>query len=202
MTAALLEGMTPRRAPFTPQERYMATQFVHIIVDCEAIALNPNVASSSVIQMFADPTIVKGNSNGSPELAIQVNNQDDIRWTVYPKAPSTSVDDYTVIVDARKDWTDSSSAMLKNWAAYQGQMSIPVYNPDGQIMEQNANVNVMRMSGYLPYVEAHASFASNQLSGYTSEPEAYTFYLNIYKNNQDSPVATYNWDPYVYVHQP
>jgi hypothetical protein len=147
----------------------MATQFVHILVDCEAIVLNPNVAGASVIQMFADPKIVQENTNGSCELKIQVNNGDDIRWTVYPKAPSSSADAYTVIVDARKDWDNTSSAMLKNWAAYQGQMSVPVYNPDGQLMAQDTPVTVMRMSGYLPYVEAHASFPTLQQSGYTSE---------------------------------
>ena len=179
----------------------MATQFVHIIVDCEAIALNPNVAATSVIQMFADPAIVKEDSNGAPDLTIQVNNQDDIRWTIYPKAPSSSVDAYTVIVDARHAWA-GSSAMLKNWAAYQGQTSIPVYNPDGQLMAQDAQINIMRMSGYLPYVEAHVSLPGNQPPGYTSDDEAYSFYINIYKNDQDKPVASYTWDPHVYVHQP
>jgi hypothetical protein len=180
----------------------MATQFVHILVDCEAIALNPNVAASSVIQMFADPAIAKEDSNGSSDLVIQVNNQDDIRWTIYPKAPSSSADAYTAIVDARKDWTDTGSAMLKNWAAYQGQMSVPVYNPDGQLMTQDAKVNVMRMSGYQPYVEAHVSLPGLQQSGYTSDDNTYTFYINIYKNNQDAPVASYSWDADLYVYQP
>jgi hypothetical protein len=106
----------------------------------------------------AAPTIVKENSNGSCERKIQVDDGDDIRWTVHPKGPSSGADACTVIVDARKDWDNTSSAMLRSWAAYQGQMSVPVYSPDGQLMAQDTPVTVMRMSGYLPHVEVHVHF--------------------------------------------
>ena len=82
-------------------------------------------------------------------------------------------------------------------------MSVRVYQPDGQTMNQSADVTIARMAGYMPYVEAHASLPGRPDPGYKSQPEAYTFYISIYKGNQDTPVVpNYSWDPFVTIVQP
>lgn len=176
--------------------------YVHIFVDCEQIAVNPSADPAKVIQMFASPDIVLDGTNGSNELSIKVYNQDEIRWLIFPKSPSGSPDIYSVIVDARHDWT-TSNAMLTDWQAYQGEMSVRVYDPDGQTMNQDADVVVTRKAGFMPYVEAHASLPGRPDPGFTSKPEAYTFFINIYKGDQDTPVVSnYSWDPFVTIVQP
>jgi hypothetical protein len=182
---------------------------VQIYADCRAILQNPNVSSGNgVIRMYADPEILLHFSpdghtnNGTDELAIKVNNEDVIRWSVFPKIEEDNGSDapYSVIVNARYDWNSPEKRLLKNWVAWQGERSVPVYRQDALPMSQSANVDVVMKNTYMPYVSAQATLPATTPSGFQSEPEAYTFYILVYQGNK-TPVA-YRWDPTVTVCQP
>ncbi|WP_437876848.1 AidA/PixA family protein [Sorangium sp. So ce513] len=178
----------------------MATQDVMIIVDCESILKGVRDPASQIF-MFADPSIVL-DGQGTDELSIQVNNQDIIRWFVFPKVMQVqgSEDTYAVLAVGNYAW--DKSTLLKEWTAYQGNGSIWTYQNDGVPLTQGQDVTTKRVTDYKPYIQANASLPGRPDPG-TKQREAYYFYLNIYKGNGNAPaVKDYSWDPYVTVYQP
>lgn len=184
----------------------MAIHQVQIIADCDSIVSmwtkTPNANPPAQIQMFADPAIVYKNQ-GNYELGIVVNQEDVIRWSIFPKItqPVGSGSDYSVIITQRFDWTnDPTKTLLTGWTGYQGYTSIWTYTNNGEVMGQNQSIPVMKASDYLPYVEATAAVPGRPDPGTTSPEEAYTFTINIYRGNSSTPVVEgYRWDPFVKV---
>ncbi|QUJ68921.1 hypothetical protein KDD30_07550 [Photobacterium sp. GJ3] len=169
---------------------------VEIVIDCESV--EHGASGSSVVQMFSDPSIVLDNSQGSYELSIQVNNDDVIRWSVYPKVTeSESGSHYSVIIDAKHDWNNDT--LLKEWTAYQGHTQVFVYDQDAVPMNEFVDVPVSRQTAYMPFVQANATLPGRPNVG-DKQKEAYTFYVNVYKD--DTLIGQINWDPYVTVYQP
>ncbi|MHC6530098.1 AidA/PixA family protein [Vibrio proteolyticus] len=171
-------------------------QKVEVVIDCEAV--ENGSSGGSVVQMFADPKIVLDNSQGSYELSIQVNNSDIIRWSAFPKMiESESGSHYSVIIDAKHDWNNNT--LLKDWTAYQGNTQVYVYQQDAVAMSDYVDVPVARQTAYMPNVQANAVLPGRPNVG-EKQKEAYTFYVNVYKDDQ--LIGQINWDPYVTVIQP
>jgi len=181
----------------------MATNYVQIFVDCESIVSGRRDPASQ-IQMFAAPGTKVLDHQGGYELSIQVNNEDDIQWSVFPKCPrkpGPNTPSYSVLVSATRAWNDST--LLKNWAAYQGAGPIFVYTPDGANIDPGTgDVSIQKKDDFRPFVEAHASLPGRPDSN-TQQTEAYTFYIDIYQDGNSTPVVKdYSWDPSVTVFQP
>jgi hypothetical protein len=185
----------------------MATHFVQIFVDCASIVSGKQDPASQ-IQMFADAATTVLTGQGGYELSIQVNSGDDIQWSVFPRVPQVpgSTKAYSVLVSATYAWNNST--LLKNWKAYQGAGPIFVYKDDGEDIAPTTNINapidapIVMKGDFRPFVEAHASLPGRPDSG-TKQKEAYTFFINIYENDNPNPVVKdYNWDPFVTVVQP
>jgi hypothetical protein len=183
----------------------MATHFVQIFVDCESIVRGPWDPPSQ-IQMFADAGTTVLANQGGYELSIQVDSGDDIQWSVFPRVPQVpgSQTTYSVLVSATYAW--NKSTLLKSWKAYQGAGPIFVYQDDGEDIAPTTgngpiDAPIAVKGDFRPFVEAHASLPGRPDIG-TKQQEAYSFYLNIYQNDNPNPVVKdYTWDPYVMVVQ-
>lgn len=184
--------------------------YIQIFADCQAIENDPKVAPSEAIHMYCNPAILWKDqqgymtTNGSYELGIKVNRDDEIRWQVFPQValPPHASEPYSVIISARHDW-EEPTALLRDWAAHQGHQSIYVYGSDDVSMSQDADVSIKRVTGYAPYVSARATFPDRPNPGALSSTEAYKFWIDIYKGNSSTPIVKdYGWDPYVTIQEP
>ncbi|EYF06490.1 AidA/PixA family protein [Chondromyces apiculatus] len=176
---------------------------VLIVIDCDSI-MSGTTDPGKVIQMYADPSIVQKDANGSStqgsyELSIEVQNQDVIRWFMFPKEVKASDTDqgYTAIVSSDYAWNDAK--LLASWTAYDGQGTILIYKPDAQPLPSGTTATVATVGDYKPYIQAQAVLPGRPDPG-TNQQEAYTFYVDIYQGT--TKVKTYSWDPFVTVTQP
>ena len=185
----------------------MATHYVQIFVDVASIVSGVRDPAKQ-IQMFADSGTTVLANQGGYELSIQVDSGDDIQWSVFPRYPQEpgSRTTYSVLVSATYAWNNST--LLKNWKAYQGAGPIFVYTEDGEDIAPTTGNNkpidapIMVKGDFRPFVEAHASLPGRPDPG-SKQQEAYSFYINIYQNDNPKPVVQdYSWDPYVMVVQP
>ncbi|WP_162941115.1 AidA/PixA family protein [Photobacterium salinisoli] len=168
---------------------------VEIVIDCEAI--ENGAQGYQAVQMFADPSLVIDNSQGSYELSIKVNNGDVIRWAAFPKVSiAEDGSHYSVLIDAEHEW---NSTLIKGWSAYQGNTQVYVYQEDGIPMNDSVNVPFVRQTAYMPYVQATATLPGRPNPG-TQQKAAYTFWVQVFKDDQ--LIKEINWDPYVTAVQP
>lgn len=195
----------------------MATDIL-IIVDCQQpVDSNGNLTPDAVRMYAADPSIVRGNSQGTTELWVQVPSETNLNWRAVPLQLSQGLPEgqrWHVVITQVKLWGANSSKQLnasqflQQWFAAAGAASGPSYaaatesftftppSPavGGSTSSNTADVVSQPISD--PYVQATCTGFMEDVSNYA----AYSFTCTIYKGG--TKYATVSWDPYVTVTQP